>query len=210
MHTQAVIHSGLLDPQGLLTGFGSAAFGIALAILVLECGVIFAAILPGDSLLFIVGVLIASGFISVPLAVAILVMIIAAFVGNLIGYWTGAALGPALFKRPDSKYFKQEFVSTTKEFFDKYGTRAIVLARFVPIVRSVITSMAGVGKMNYRTYAVFSAIGAALWVTVLTLAGYFLGNVAFVKNHIDLVTVAVVAISAIPLAFEYLRQRRSS
>ena len=207
--TQILFHAGLLDPEGLLKGFGSAAFGIALVILVIECGVIFGAILPGDSLLFIVGVLIASGFISVSLIPAIFAMSAAAFVGNLIGYWTGARLGPALFKRADSKIFKQEFVTTTHDFFDKYGTRAIVLARFIPVVRSVITSMAGIGQMNYRTFAMFSAIGAVVWVTVLTVAGYLLGNVIFVKQHIDLVTVALIALSAIPLGLAYLRSRRT-
>jgi membrane-associated protein len=201
--------AGLLDPEGLLKGFGGLALFVACAILFLECGLLIGLVLPGDSLLFIVGLLLASGFIHSPLWLAIIVMSISATLGNLLGYWTGAKFGPMLFNRPESKIFKQEYVVTTAAFFEKHGSRAIILARFVPFVRSIITGMAGVGRMNYRTYAIFSAIGGVLWVVLLTLTGYFLGNIRFVKDNIEVVTIGLVIASSIPIYFEVRRQSRS-
>lgn len=200
--------AGLLDPEGLLKGFGPYAFWMTLAILVIECGVIFGAVLPGDSLLFIVGLLLASGFIDVPLPIALTAMIVAAIAGNILGFWTGSKIGPKLFNRPDSKFFKQEFVETTHLFFEKFGPRAIVLARFVPIVRSVITSMAGIAKMDRKIFYVYSAIGAVAWIILLTLAGYFLGQIEFVKDNVEIVTIALVILSTIPIYLEVRRQKR--
>jgi len=205
----ASVHTGLLDPEGLLKGFGGWALGAACAILFIECGILLGLILPGDSLLFIVGLLLASGFIATPLWLALLLMSIAAIAGNLLGYWTGAKVGPKLFNRPDSKIFKHEYVVTTSVFFEKHGSRAIILARFVPFVRSIITGMAGVARMNYRTYAIYSAVGGVLWVVLLTLSGYFLGNIQFVKDHIEIVTIGLVFASSVPIYFEVRRQSRN-
>ncbi|CAB4333392.1 unannotated protein [freshwater metagenome] len=203
------VHAGLLDPEGLLKGFGSLAFVVALAIVFIECGVIFGAILPGDSLLFIVGILLASNFIPVPEAVAYLLLMAAAISGNVVGYWSGAKIGPALFKRSDSRIFRQEFVNQTETFFARHGNRAIVLARFVPIVRSVITSVAGIARMDYRAFVTYSAIGAVVWVGVMVTAGFFLGNVTFIKNNIDLVTLAIVGLSVLPVLWEMYRHRKN-
>ena len=202
--------AGLLDPEGLLKGFGSLALFAACLILFIECGLLVGVILPGDSLLFIVGMLIASNFITTPLALALLLMSICAIAGNLLGYWTGAKVGSKLFNRPDSKLFKTEYVVTTQNFFEKHGSRAIVLARFVPIVRSVITALAGVARMDYKTYATYSTIGGILWVSSMTLAGYFLGSIPVIKEHIDLVAIGIVLLSLIPVAVEVIRHRRKS
>ena len=202
--------AGLLDPEGLLKGFGSLALFAACLILFIECGLLVGVILPGDSLLFIVGMLLASNFITTPLAVALLLMSICAIAGNLLGYWTGAKVGPRLFNRPDSKLFKTEYVVTTQNFFEKHGSRAIVLARFVPIVRSVITGLAGVARMDYKTYATYSTIGGILWVSAMTLAGYFLGSIPVIKDHIDLVAIGIVLLSLIPVAVEVIRHKRKS
>jgi membrane-associated protein len=202
--------AGLLDPEGLLKGFGSLALFAACLILFIECGLLVGVILPGDSLLFIVGMLIASNFISTPLSIALLLMSICAIAGNLLGYWTGAKIGPKLFSRPDSKLFKQEYVVTTQNFFEKHGSRAIVLARFVPIVRSVITALAGVARMDYKTYATYSTIGGILWICTMTLAGYFLGSIPVIKENIDLVAIGIVLLSLIPVFVEVIRQRRKS
>lgn len=207
MMSAVVVQVGVLDPEGLLRGFGPMAFAAALAILFVECGVIFGAVLPGDSLLFIVGALLATGFIDVPLAVALPALMIAAFAGNVVGYWSGQRIGPALFRREDSKLFKQHYVEDTRAFFEKHGPRAIVLARFVPIVRSVITSVAGIGAMNYRQFITYSGIGAVAWVASMTLAGYFLGTVPVVANNIELVTVGIVALSVVPVIVEARRHR---
>ena len=202
--------AGLLDPEGILKGFGSLALFAACLILFIECGLLVGVILPGDSLLFIVGMLIASNFITTPLALALLLMSICAIAGNLLGYWTGAKVGPKLFNRPDSKLFKTEYVVTTQNFFEKHGSRAIVLARFVPIVRSVITALAGVARMDYKTYATYSTIGGILWVSSMTLAGYFLGSIPVIKDHIDLVAIGIVLLSLIPVAVEVIRHKRKS
>lgn len=202
--------AGLLDPEGLLKGFGSLALFAACLILFIECGLLVGVILPGDSLLFIVGMLMASNFITTPLAIALLLMSVCAIAGNLLGYWTGAKVGPKLFNRPDSKLFKTEYVVTTQNFFEKHGSRAIVLARFVPIVRSVITAMAGVARMNYKTYATFSTIGGTIWVCSMTLAGYFLGSIPFIKDNIDFVAIGIVLLSLIPVAVEVIRHKRKS
>lgn len=210
-HLPILIHpaTGVLDPEGLLSGFGSLALIAACAILFIECGLLIGVVLPGDSLLFIVGIFLASGFISTPLPIALIALTVSAIVGNLVGYWVGAKVGPTLFKRPDSKIFKQEYVTKTSEFFDRHGSRAIVLARFVPIVRSIITAMAGIGKMDFKRYATYSTIGGIAWIVLMTLAGYFLGNVTFIKEHIDLVTLAIVGLSLIPVAIEVIRHKRA-
>ena len=210
-HLAASIQTaGLLDPEGLLKGFGSLALFAACLILFIECGLLVGVILPGDSLLFIVGMLIASNFITTPLAIALLLMSICAIAGNLLGYWTGAKVGPKLFNRPDSKLFKTEYVVTTQNFFEKHGSRAIVLARFVPIVRSVITGLAGVARMDYKTYATYSTIGGILWVCSMTLAGYFLGSIPVIKENIDLVAIGIVLLSLIPVAVEVIKHKRKN
>jgi membrane-associated protein len=198
-----------LDPQNL-DRFGTAAFWIALAIIFAETGLLIGFFLPGDSLLFMVGLFVASGVIDMPIAIACLLLTLAAIIGNLTGYWIGYRAGPALFNRPDSRFFKQEYVEKTHAFFEKYGARAIVLARFVPIVRTFITAMAGVGRMNLRTYALYSTIGGILWATGVTLLGYYLGNIAFVKDHIELMLIGIVALSIIPIGIETFRHRRDS
>ncbi len=202
--------AGFLDPEGLLKPFGSLALAVACGILLIECALLIGLVLPGDSLLFIVGILLATGFISTPVWIAIVAMSVSAILGNLLGYWTGAKLGPKLFNKPDSRIFKQEYVVITQNFFEKHGPRAIVLARFVPVVRPVITSMAGVARMNFRVYATYSTIGGILWVVTLTLAGYFFGGIQFVADNIELVTLGIVGLSLMPVVLEVLKQRRKS
>jgi membrane-associated protein len=198
-----------LDPQNL-ERFGTAAFWIAMGIIFAECGLLVGFFLPGDSLLFMIGLFIASGVIAIPLPVACLLLTIAAVAGNLTGYWIGHRAGPPLFNRPDSRLFRHEHVEKTHAFFDRYGARAIVLARFVPIVRTFITAMAGVGRMDFGTYALFSTIGGVLWATGVTVAGYFLGSIPFVADHIELILLGIVAVSVIPIAIEAIRHRRDA
>jgi membrane-associated protein len=198
-----------LDPQNL-DRFGTAAFWIAMAIIFAECGLLIGFFLPGDSLLFMVGLFVASGVIDIPIGVACLLLTIAAVTGNLTGYWIGYRAGPPLFNRPDSRLFRREYVDKTHHFFDRYGARAIVLARFVPIVRTFITAMAGVGRMSLRTYALYSTIGGVLWATGVTLMGYFLGNIPFVKDNIELILIGIVAVSIVPITIEALRHRRQA
>jgi membrane-associated protein len=196
-----------LDPEALLTSLGPWAFWASVAIIFAECGLLIGFFLPGDSLLFIVGLLIAQGAISLNIYVAGAILALAAFTGNLTGYWIGEKAGPRLFERPDSRLFKKEYVEKTHDFFEKYGPRAIVLARFVPIVRTFITATAGVARMDFRRFATYSGIGAVLWAFGLTVAGYFLGNITFIKENLEVMIIVIVLVSIIPIAIEYLRHR---
>jgi membrane-associated protein len=130
--------------------------------------------------------------------------------GNVVGYYLGYKAGPALFDRPDSRLFRREYVDKTHAFFDKYGPRAIVLGRFVPIVRTFITATAGVGRMNPRTYFTYSIVGGVAWATGVTLLGYWLGAITFVRDHVELILVGIVALSIIPIVVEAVRARKAS
>jgi membrane-associated protein len=198
-----------MDPDELIKSFGAyALWGVAFIIFA-ECGLF--AILPGDSLLFTVGLLTATGAIPHNLAFVCIVLTIAAVLGNVSGYGIGRKIGPPLF-RPRSglagKIFKQSHVDKTHSFLDRYGNRALILARFVPIVRTFVTLVAGVGKMDFRHFITYTAIGGVLWACGVTIAGYFLGNIPFIKNNIDLVLVLIVAASLVPMGVEYLLHRR--
>jgi membrane-associated protein len=205
---QVMLLHGLLDPQAFVDRFGAyAVFGAALVIFI-ECWLF--PFLPGDSLLFTIGLLLAQGTdVGAPLWVAVLVLSVAAVLSNVVGYLVGARLGPAVFNRPDSRFFKAEYVDKTYAFFDRYGSRAIVLARFVPIVRTFITLAAGVGRMSMRRFVTYSAIGGIVWATGITLLGYWLGNVDLLAKHLDVVLVGLVVISLVPILVEGLRTRSS-
>lgn len=203
---QLLLLNGLLDPQTLIDRFGTYALWGAAVVIFIECWLF--PFLPGDSLLFTVGLLISQQQqVGAPLWVACLVLTASAILSNVVGYLVGARLGPAVFNRPDSRLFKQEHIDTTFAFFDRHGNRAIVLARFVPIVRTFITLAAGVGRMSMRRFVTYSAIGGFLWATGVTLLGYWLGHFPLLSNHIDLVLVGLVAISLLPVAVELLRGR---
>lgn len=206
----SVIAAGILDPAELLQRFGPWAFVAVLLIVFVECGLLFGLILPGDSLLFITGMFIASQWLDVPLWLAITLIWVSSVVGNLVGYWIGAKIGPSLFRRPDSKLFKQEYVAKTHAFFEQHGARAIVLARFVPIVRTLITATAGIAGMSFRKFAIFSALGGALWVLSMTLLGYYLGTISFVAENIEPITLGIVFVSAVPVLLEIIRARRAN
>lgn len=196
-----------LNAEKLMSSFGTFAFWAALLIIFAECG-LFLFFMPGDSLLFIVGMFIATGAIDVNIWVACLLLFLAAVLGNAVGYWIGYAVGPKLFNRPNSRIFKPVYLVKTHEFFERYGAAAIILARFVPIVRTFITAVAGAGRMNFWRFIAFSAIGGLVWAVGVTLLGYWLGNVEFVKKNVEVMLVLVVLVSVIPIAIEYVRHRR--
>jgi membrane-associated protein len=196
-----------LDPGQLIHTFGL--IGL-LVVVFAECGLLIGFFLPGDSLLFTAGLLVADGKIDRPLWLVCVLICIAAIAGNQVGYAIGRKAGPSLFNRPDSRLFKQAYVDKSYAFFDKHGAKAIVLARFVPIVRTFITVIAGVGKMDYRTYTIYSMIGGVLWGAGVTSLGYALGGVDFVRNHIELILLGIVALSVLPIGFGLLRSRSRS
>jgi len=196
-----------LNPENLLESLGPWAFWGAVAIIFAECGLLIGFFLPGDSLLFVVGLFIATGTIPVNIYAAVVILSIAAVSGNLVGYWIGSKVGPPLFDRPDSRIFKKEYVNKAHDFFEKYGASAIILARFVPVVRTFITAIAGTSSMNFRKFALYSAIGGVLWVALATLAGYYLGTFPIIRDNLEIVTLLVAATSVIPVIIEYLRTR---
>jgi membrane-associated protein len=197
-----------LDPEYILTSFGDIAFWVVVGIIFAECGLLIGFFLPGDSLLFVTGLFIASGAISMNIYLACLILFVAAVAGNVTGYWIGYKAGPSLFSKPESKLFKKEYVEHTHQFFNRYGARAIIMARFVPVVRTFITASAGIGRMDFKKFFVFSAIGGFIWAVCITLAGYFLGNIEFVKKNLEFILLLVVFVSVVPIIFEYIKHRR--
>jgi len=193
-----------IDPDFLIETFGT--IGI-LAIVFVECGLLVGFFLPGDSLLFTAGLLSSSG--TLPDLWILLVLIpIAAIAGDQVGYFIGRKAGPAVFSRPRSRFFREEYVERAREFFDKYGARTIILARFVPIVRTITPVMAGVSGMHYRTYLFFDVIGGICWGVSVTTLGYFLGQIDFVRHNIEFMIIGIVALSVIPIGFELRRTMR--
>ncbi|MDQ3763741.1 MAG: VTT domain-containing protein [Actinomycetota bacterium] len=175
-----------------------------------ECGLLVGFFLPGDSLLFTAGLFVANGLIDAPIWLVCLLLTVCAVVGNVVGYLIGYTAGPALFNRPDSRLFKHEHVERTHAFFDKYGAPAIVLGRFVPIVRTFITAIAGVGRMDPRKYFTYSIVGGIAWATGVTLLGFWLGRITFVKDHVELILIGIVVLSVLPIVIEVFKARRLS
>jgi membrane-associated protein len=208
MFGRVLAAGGALDPQELIEAVGM--FGVFAIVFLESCLVFF---LPGDALLFTAGFL-ASAPSSVPeslhlpLIPLLLGIFIAAVAGNQVGYLIGVRVGPALFNRPQSRFFKRENVDKAQEFFDRYGAKTIVLARFVPIVRTFAPMIAGMSRMRYRTFVTFNIVGGAIWAFGVTLLGYYLGQVEVIADHLELAILSVVAISLIPIAVELLKARR--
>ncbi|PVZ11170.1 membrane-associated protein [Actinomycetospora cinnamomea] len=197
-----------LDPQYIIEALGPWALAGVCLIIFAECGLLVGFFLPGDSLLFITGLAVVTGLIDTPLWLVCVLLVVCAFLGNVLGYWIGWKAGPAVFDRPNSRLFKRENVERTQKFFDKYGNRAIVLGRFVPIVRTFITVMAGVGRMDTRRYMTFSLVGGVLWAAGVTLLGAGLGQFSFVKDNIEAMLILVVLLSILPIVFEMIKARR--
>jgi len=200
----------LLDAQHLVSTYGL--LGILLIVFA-ETGLLLGFFLPGDSLLFLAGFAAAGnlGGLSQPIVVVCVAVTIAAVLGAQVGHWIGWKAGPVLFDRPESRLFKRSNVEKAETVFTRFGpAKAIVLARFVPVVRTFMNPVAGVLEMRPREFFVWNLIGGALWGTGITLLGYFLGNVTVVRNHLELFVLAVVAISLLPIGIELLRSRRAS
>lgn len=204
-----------LDPDYLLREFGGAFLWVSLAIVFVECGLFFP-FLPGDTLLFALGLFIAGGDYKVlgvehkasGLAIAMSLLMVAAFLGNVVGYEIGRKLGPPLYER-DGRIVKRKYLDQTSAFFDKHGNKALVIGRFVPFVRTYITVVAGVTQMERRRFFLWSGVGAAAWVLSITLLGFFLGQTfpALGKN-IDYAVIAIMLFSLVPVVYEWRKHRR--
>lgn len=200
-----------LDPQVFLAdpSLGPWVVLLVCGIVFAETGLLIGFFLPGDSLLFTAGLLVATGTIHINVWLLALLVFICAFVGDQTGYYIGKKTGPAIFKRPNSRLFKQENVRRAEVFFERHGGKAVILARFVPVVRTFTPVVAGVARMNYKTFVMFNVIGAFLWGVGVTVLGYVLGDrVPFVRENLDLIFVGVVLLSVIPIVIEVLRQSR--
>lgn len=198
-----------LSAEGLIEFFGDwALWGVVLIIFV-ECGLLIGVVFPGDSLLFATGMLISTGFINANIWLAVTLLTAAAIIGNLVGYQIGKAIGPKLFTT-DSRIFKLEYVTRTEAFFERYGNRAIVLARFVPVVRTVITALAGVGRMDFGRFMKYTAIGGVIWGTGVTLLGYYAGAIPLVKNNVEIALLTIFIVSWIPILLEAYRFKRDT
>ncbi len=204
-----------MDPNWLLDQFGTSFFWVCLVIILVECGLFFP-FLPGDTLLFAVGLFVATRDNIVPgpaatdLPVAIVLMIGAGFAGNVVGYEIGRWIGPPLYER-SGRIIKRKYFDQTTAFFDKHGSKALVIGRFVPFVRTYITVVAGVTKMHRQRFFLWSAVGAVLWVLSITLMGYFLGrSFPGLGSNIDKAIIAILVFSMLPVVYEWWRQRRSA
>lgn len=197
-----------MDPQYLLQHYGSSFFWVGMAIVFIECGLLFP-ILPGDSLLFAIGMFIKRGDIHTNLGVALMALAVAAFAGNVVGYEIGRIVGASLYQR-DGRILKRKYFDQTIEFFDKYGNRALVIGRFVPVVRTFITVVAGVGRMPRARFFTWSAVGSVAWVGIVTMLGYFLGGVSFIHDNLEAAILAIVALSVLPMVYEWWRHRRQA
>jgi membrane-associated protein len=210
MHSAAgALLANPISPDTLLTGSG--ALLVLAIVLFAECGLLVGFFLPGDTLLFAAGISLAVGTIHTSLAAFLVVAPAAAIAGNFAGYWIGYRAGPHVFHRPNSRLFRPEYVEKSHAFFERFGSWTIMIGRFVPIVRTVATVMAGVGRMRFALYALYSVIGGVVWADGVLLLGHQLGRVHFVrenKGYIDYAVIVVVLLSLLPTALHYLRSRR--
>ncbi|MFD4604826.1 DedA family protein [Streptomyces sp. NPDC058464] len=193
-----------LDPNQLLDSFGI--WGLLLVVFA-ESGLLIGFFLPGDSLLFTCGLLITSNQLDFPLWGAVALICVAAILGDQAGYMFGKKVGPSLFNRPDSRIFKQENVTKAHEFFEKHGPKSLILARFVPVIRTFTPIIAGVSGMAYRSFLTFNVIGGVMWGAGVTLLGSWLGKIDFVKNNIEAILILIVLVSVVPIIIEFLRAR---
>ncbi len=195
-----------LSPDALI----GAGLAVLLLVVFVESGLLVGFFLPGDSLLFTAGLLIATGAVDLPLWLVLLTVPLAAIAGDQVGYLIGRKAGPKVFNRPDSRLFQQEYVDKAYAYFERHGARTIVLARFVPIVRTFAPVIAGVSRMHYRTFVTYNVIGGVLWGVGVTLLGYFLGGIDVIANNVEAIILGIVAVSVVPILIEVLRARRSS
>ncbi len=191
--------------NSVIETYGAWTYALLLLIVFLETGLVVTPFLPGDSLLFAAGTFSARGSLSF---ITLLVLLsIAAIAGDTVNYWVGKYLGNWLIARPDSRWIRKEHLERTHSFFEKYGAKTIVIARFVPIVRTFAPFVAGLGAMTYRTFLFYNVVGGVLWVAVFVAGGYWFGGLPVVKNNFSLVVLAIILLSVMPIVVEYLRAR---
>jgi len=189
----------------LIELFGAWTYVIIFIIIFVETGFVIMPFLPGDSLIFAVGALSGGGYLNV--WIAYFVLLAAAILGDTINYWLGHFFGPKVFKNENSKLFNKKYLDKTHAFYEKHGGKTIIIARFVPIVRTFAPFVAGIGAMNYKTFLAYNIVGAFIWVTSLTVIGYFFGAIEVVQRNFEYVIIFIVFISVIPIGYEILKHQ---
>ncbi|GHT24989.1 membrane protein [Bacteroidia bacterium] len=192
----------------LVRDYGTWIYAILFLIIFCETGLVVIPFLPGDSLLFVAGTLAALGGQHINVYIAVLLLIVAAIAGDACNYAVGKFFGEKLFSKPDSKIFKQRYLNATHDFYEKHGKATIILARFVPIVRTFAPFVAGMGKMSYRQFFSYNVIGGVAWVSLFMFAGYLFGELDFVKHNLSILIIGIIFVSLLPGVFEVLRQRK--
>ena len=185
--------------------FGSWTYIILFLIIFAETGLVVAPFFPGDSLLFVVGTIAAAGLLRIEWLFVLLTL--AAIIGDTVNYWIGHYVGPKIFHK-NNRFFKKEHLEKTHEFYEKHGGKTIIIARFVPIVRTFAPFVAGIGKMSYRRFVVYNIVGGVAWVAIFLFGGYFFGNLQIVKENLSLVILVIIVVSLIPAVTEFLSYRR--
>ncbi len=199
-----------LDFDWLFANYGTTIYVVLFLVIFIETGLVAMPFLPGDSLLFTAGLFARSGHLN--LSYLLILLFIAAVLGDNCNYWIGRKIGLKIFtlKIKGRNLVKQEYLDKTHTFFEKYGTKAIIMARFVPIVRTFSPFAAGVAEMNYKKFFSFDILGGALWIGSLSIAGYLLGEIEFIRKHIDLVCLGIILVSVLPIVFAWLKGKRKS
>ena len=188
--------------------YGPWLYALVFVIIFAETGLVIFPLLPGDSLLFISGTVVATAGLNVHVLVALL--IVAAVLGDSVNYSIGRYIGPRVFDKPDSRWFRQDYLRRTQAFYDRYGGVTIIIGRFVPIIRTFAPFLAGVAGMSYRKFLMFNVIGGVLWISSLVYAGYLFGNIPWVKKNLSLIVVAIVIVSLIPAVTTFVGERRAA
>jgi len=192
----------------LVSQYGTWTYAILFLIIFCETGLVVTPLLPGDSLLFAAGAIAALGALRCD--VLFIILSIAAIAGDTVNYWIGHLIGPSVFHKENSRIFKKEYLEKTHNFYEKYGSKTIILARFVPIVRTFAPFVAGIGSMTYGRFINYNIIGGVAWIAVFIFGGYYFGNIPIIKRNFTIVILAIIIISIMPGVIEYLRHRYRS
>lgn len=189
----------------IIQQYGVWTYALLFLIIFLETGLVVTPFLPGDSLLFVAGTFASTDALAIDWL--ILILCLGAILGDTVNYYIGHLLGPRVFAKEQSRFFNKEYLEKTREYFDKYGSKTIILARFIPVIRTFAPFVAGVGAMRYGQFICYNIIGGVMWVSLFTLGGYFFGNLSFIKEHFHTVVLAIIVISIVPAVVEFLRHR---